>query len=71
MNQSYASHLLRVAGHFLRRTTMGAKTKLITAYLNGSLIGGGFIGLCFESMTAFVIATIFLIGCCYYNKDIR
>jgi hypothetical protein len=50
---------------------MGAKTKLNTAYLNGSLIGGGFIGLCFESMTAFVIVTIFLIGCCYYNKDIR
>ena len=50
---------------------MGAKTKLNTAYLNGSLIGGGFIGLCFESMTAFVIATIFLIGCGYYNKDIR
>jgi hypothetical protein len=50
---------------------MGAKTKLNTAYINGSLIGGGFIGLCFESMTAFVIATIFLISCCYYNKDIR
>jgi hypothetical protein len=50
---------------------MGAKTKLNTAYINGSLIGGGLIGLSFESMTAFVIATIFLIGCCYYNKDIR
>jgi len=50
---------------------MGAKTKLNTAYVNGSLIGGGLIGLSFESMTAFVIATIFLIGCCYYNKDIR
>jgi len=71
MNQSYASHSVRVAGIFLRRTKMGAKTKLNTAYLNGSLIGGGFIGLCFESMTAFVIVTIFLIGCCYYNKDIR
>ena len=71
MNLSYASHLLRVAGIFLRRAKMGAKTKLNTAYLNGSLIGGGFIGLCFESMTAFVIVTIFLIGCCYYNKDIR
>ncbi len=71
MNLSYASYSLRVAGNFLRRTTMGAKTKLNTAYINGSLIGGGFIGLCFESMTAFVIATIFLIGCCYYNKDIR
>ena len=71
MNLNYASHSVRVAGHFLRRIKMGAKTKLNTAYLNGSLIGGGFIGLCFESMTAFVIATIFLIGCCYYNKDIR
>ena len=50
---------------------MGAKTKLNTAYVNGSLIGGGLIGLSFESMTTFVIATIFLIGCCYYNKDIR
>ena len=71
MNLSYASHSLRVAGTFLRRTKMGAKTKLNTAYINGSLIGGGFIGLCFESMTAFVIATIFLIGCGYYNRDIR
>ena len=71
MNLSYASHSLRVAGIFLRRTTMGAKTKLNTAYLNGSIIWGGFIGLCFESMTAFVIATIFLIGCGYYNRDIR
>ena len=71
MNLIYASHSLRVAGNFLRRTKMGAKTKLNTAYINGSLIGGGFIGLCFESMTAFVIATIFLISCCYYNKDIR
>jgi hypothetical protein len=71
MNLSYASHSLRVAGFFLRRTKMGAKTKLNTAYINGSLIGGGLIGLSFESMTAFVIATIFLISCCYYNKDIR
>ena len=50
---------------------MGAKTKLNTAYLNGSIIWGGLIGLSFESMTAFVIATIFLIGCGYYNRDIR
>ena len=71
MNVSNASHLLRVAGIFLRRIKMGAKTKLNTAYLNGSLIGGGIIGLCFQSMAAFIIATIFFIGCGYYNKDIR
>ena len=71
MNLSHASHSRRMAGTFLRRTTMGAKTKLNTAYINGSLIGGGLIGLCFQSVTAFVIATIFLIGCGYYNRDIR
>jgi len=50
---------------------MGAKTKLNTAYLNGSLIGGGLIGLCFQSMSAFVFATIFLIACGFYNRNIR
>ncbi|MFM7097091.1 MAG: hypothetical protein ACKO16_06685 [Gemmataceae bacterium] len=50
---------------------MGARNKLNTAYINGSLIGGGLIGLCFESMTVFIITTIFLIGCGYYNRDIR
>ena len=50
---------------------MGAKTKLNTAYINGSLIGGGFIGLCFQSVTVFIIATIFFVCCGYYNKDIR
>jgi len=50
---------------------MGARTKLNTAYINGSLIGGGLIGLCFQSLTAFIIGTIFLIGCGYYNRDIR
>jgi hypothetical protein len=71
MNLSHASHSPRVAGKFLRRTIMGAKTKLNTAYLNGSLIGGGLIGLCFQSMSAFVFATIFLIACGFYNRNIR
>ena len=50
---------------------MGAKTKLNTAYINGSLIGGSLIGLYFQSMSAFVFATIFLITCGFYNRNIR
>ena len=50
---------------------MGAKTKLNTAYINGSLILGGIIGLGCQSLTVFIIATLFFIGTSYYNKDIR
>jgi len=50
---------------------MGAKRKLNIAYLNGSLILGGLIGIGCQSFAAFLIGTIFFIACGYYNRDIR
>jgi len=50
---------------------MGARNKLNSAYINGSLILGGIIGLGCQSLIVFIVATLFFIGTSYYNKDIR
>jgi hypothetical protein len=50
---------------------MSARKKINVAQINGSILIGGLIGIGFQSLTAFVIGTLFFIFCGYYTRDIR
>jgi hypothetical protein len=50
---------------------MGARTKMNTVAVNGSLIVAAIIGGMCQSWTVFVVAAATLIGGCLYAGDIR
>jgi len=50
---------------------MGARTKLNSVYLTGSLVIAGVLGAVSQSWTAFVVAAVVLIACSIHDGGIR
>lgn len=50
---------------------MGARQKLNSANVNGALVLAMIVGVCFESLNAFIVAALFFIASSFYTGDLR
>jgi hypothetical protein len=50
---------------------MGARAKLNSVYLTGSLVIAGVLGAVSESWTVFAVAAVVLVGCSVHDRGIR